>query len=150
MEVNRSAPVLAMAEIMIDAPVPQVWQVLCDIREWPSWNPAVSAVSVYGEYAPGTEFQWKADGVTMISELQEVAPNRRMVWTGRIPGMHATHVWEFAEREGQTYVKSEESAEGLLARLLSCVFSRMLNTALEKALHSLKQECERISEKQGG
>jgi len=134
---------VATAEILIDAPVSLVWQVLCNIREWPSWNPAVSVVSVYGEYEPGTEFQWKADGVTMISQLQEMVPNRRLVWTGRIPGMRAIHAWEFAEREGGTFVKSEESADGLMSRLLSRLIARMLTNALEKALQSLRQECER-------
>lgn len=149
MEINRKAPVVAKAEALIDAPVSLVWQVICDIREWPSWNPAVSSASVYGDYVPGTEFQWTADGVTMISVLQEMSPNKRLLWTGRVPGVRATHAWEFEEREGGTYVKSEESAEGLFARLLSSLFSRMLNNALEKALQSLKQECERQQKELG-
>lgn len=142
MDVNRNAPVRALAETQIDAPVGLVWQVLCDIRAWPSWNPAVSTVSMYGEFETGTEFQWRADGVTMISRLQEIETNRRLLWTGRIPGLRATHVWEFEEREGLTHVRSEECAEGLLARLLSRVLSRMLSAALERALQSLKQVCE--------
>jgi hypothetical protein len=142
-DINRKAPALASAEIEIEAPVARVWEVLTDIREWPSWNPSVSSVSMYGEFQPGTDFHWKADGVMIVSTLQEIEPQRRLLWTGRIPLIRATHLWEFQESEGQTRVKTEECFEGLLARVFSGTFSRMLGTSLEKGLQSLKHECER-------
>lgn len=150
MEVNRKAPVLATVEILIDAPVERVWEVLTDIREWPSWNAAVSAVSMYGEFEPGTEFHWKADGVTIISQLQEIEPHRRLLWTGRMPGIRATHLWWFEQRGGQTYVRNEECFMGLLPRLLSWPFNRMLAASLERGLQSLKQECERRHQQEFG
>jgi hypothetical protein len=143
MEINRKAPVLATAEIGIDAPAALVWEVLSDIREWPSWNRSVSKVSMLGEFEPGTEFHWKIDGVTIVSTLQEIEPHRRLLWTGRLPFIRATHLWLFEERDGRTQVKNEESFEGLLAHLFSGPFTRMLAVSLQKGLQSLKQECER-------
>jgi hypothetical protein len=143
MEINRQAPVLATAEIDIDAPVALVWEVLQDIREWPTWNPSVSTVSVLGEFEPGMEFHWKIDGVTIVSTLQEIEPRRRLLWTGRIPFIRATHLWLFEELDGRTWVKNEESFEGLMARLLRGPLNRMLGASLAQGLESLKQECER-------
>ena len=142
MEINRKAPVNASAETVIDAPVARVWEVLTAIRDWPSWNPAVSSVSMLGEFEPGTEFHWKVDGVMIISTLQEIEAHKRIVWTGRIPFIRAIHVWTFEEREGRTFVRNEESFQGWLAWLLSRPFTRMLDASLEKGLQSLKRECE--------
>lgn len=150
MDINHKAPVVVSGETEINAPTSLVWQVLGDIRGWPSWNPAVSTVSMYGEFEPGAEFQWKADGVTIISCLQDIEPLQRLLWTGRTPGIRAIHVWEFEERNGLTRVRSEESFEGLLVRLLSRFFYRMLNTAMDNALQCLKLECEQRSRKNEG
>lgn len=146
MDINHKAPVIVAGEIEISASVSLVWQVLSDLRDWPSWNPAVSTVSLYGEFEPGTEFQWKADGVTIISCLQDIEPFRRLLWTGKVPGIRAVHVWQFEERNGKTHVRSEESFDGLLVRLLSRLFDRMLETAMDKTLQSFKLECERRKE----
>lgn len=143
MEVNTKAPVLATAEVMIEAPAALVWEVLSDIRNWPDWNPSVSRVSMYGELKPGTDFHWKADGVSIVSALQSVEPNKRLAWTGRSPGIRAIHVWEFEAQQDATRVRTRESFEGLMARLLSGPLSRMLNNSLTDGLRHLKQECER-------
>lgn len=142
MEINRKAPVIASVETVIDAPVERVWEVLTAIRDWPSWNPAVTSVSMLGEFVPGTDFHWKADGVMIISTLQEIDLHQRIVWTGRIPFIRAIHVWTFEERDGKTLVHNDESFQGWLAWLLSGPFTRMLAASLEKGLQSLKRACE--------
>lgn len=120
-----------------------VWGVLSDIRDWPAWNTSVSSVSMYGEFAPQTEFNWKADGVTVVSTLQEIEAPRRLLWTGRMPGIRATHLWLLDEVEGKTRVRTEETFEGLMARLLKGPLHKMLRTSLEKGLQCLKAESER-------
>jgi len=150
MDINPRAPVIVAREIEIGAPSSLVWQVLGDIREWPSWNPAVSTVSMYGEFESGTDFQWKADGVTIISRLQDIIPQRRLLWTGRIPGIRATHLWLLDDQGGKTHVRSEEGYEGIIVRLFSRYFKRMLETSLDKALQSLKLECEKQQQEQDG
>jgi hypothetical protein len=142
-DINDKAPVQASAEIVVDAPVGIVWDVLSDIRNWSEWNPSVSTVSMYGEFAPQTEFHWKADGVMLKSQLQEIEPQQRLVWTGRSPGVRAIHVWEFEEQGERTRVVTRECFEGLLSRLMSGPLTRMLTTSLDKGLQSLKDESER-------
>ena len=145
MDINRKAPAISSAEALIQAPLDVVWSVLTNIREWSRWNPDVEYVDMEGELAPGTEFRWKTSGALIISELQEVEPKRRIVWTGKILGIRAVHVWTFEERSDGILVHTEESFEGVLARLFAKSMRRMLASSLATGMDALKTECERIS-----
>ena len=147
MDINRNAPAIASAEALVRATLDVVWSVQTNFSEWSRWNPEVAYVDMEGPLAPGTEFRWKAGGAAIISELQEVEPRRRIVWTGKILGIRAVHVWIFEERTDGVLVRTEESFDGLLARLFAKSMRRMLATALAKGLGALKTECERISSK---
>ena len=59
--INKDAPVLARAEIEIDADQETVWKILTDFEGWPKWNPDVKQCLAHGELESGTQFQWKAD-----------------------------------------------------------------------------------------
>lgn len=142
MDINRKAPVVAVAELDIDAPRERVWEVLADIRGWPDWNPSVTRVILLDEFAPQSEFHWRFDGVGIVSVLQEVDAPKRLLWSGRSPGIRAIRLWSLEEREGGTRVKTEESFSGFLAWLLSRPLGRLLQQGLNKWLLYLKEECE--------
>lgn len=148
MDINRKAPAIASAEALIRVPLDVVWSVQTNFTEWSRWNPDVEYVEyvdMESPLAPGTEFRWKAAGAAIISELQEVEPKRRIVWTGKILGIRAVHVWTFEEQAEGVLVRTEESFEGLLARLFTKSMRRMLASSLAKGLEALKTECERIN-----
>lgn len=145
MKVNERAPVLAAAEIPVEADRETVWAVIAGIDDWPSWNPDVKEAALYGELAPGARFRWKAGPGTVTSVLQHVDPPREMAWTGTTFGVKAVHVYRLEPRNGKTIARTEESWDGLLARL----FRRSMRKALDKAVHDglrhLKAEAERRS-----
>jgi len=143
MDINRDAPVQEAAEAQVAAPLDLVWEVQSDLVRWPEWNPDVDEVQLLGPFSPGTEFRWKAGGMRIVSELREVQPPRRLAWTGRTLGIHAIHTWSFVESEGRTRVRTEESFEGWLARILPGPLRRTLKSSLEKGLSALAAECER-------
>ena len=145
MDINRQAPAISSTEALIQASLDVVWSVLTNIREWSKWNQDVEYVDMEGPLEPGTEFRWKASGALIISEIQEVELKRRIVWTGKILGIRAVHVWTFEERSDGVLVHTEESFEGVLARLFAKSMRRMLASSLAKGLEALKTECERIS-----
>jgi hypothetical protein len=58
-------------------------------------------------------------------------------------GIRAIHFWWLEPRDGGTFVRTEESYEGLVARLLRRSLQRALDGALENGLRSLKREVER-------
>lgn len=60
MDINRDAPVQAVAEAQVKAPLDVVWGVQSDLSRWPEWNPDVKAVRMLGPLSPGTVFKWKA------------------------------------------------------------------------------------------
>lgn len=144
MDIHRDAPVVASYETFVDAPRSVVWTLQSDLETWPAWNPDVSSLQLNGPRAPGTEFRWKSGGLPIRSILQEVEPERRIGWTGRAPlGIRAVHTWSFEPENGGTLVRTEESFDGLLAKLFAGPMRRMLEGALERGVAALKAEAER-------
>ena len=112
-------------------------------RQWPSWNPDVKSVSVDGPVQPGTVFRWKAGPSTLTSTLQVVNPPSEIAWTGMTMGIKAVHVFRFQASDGGTLARSEESWEGLLARLLKGYSRKTLDKGIRSVLSHLKVEAER-------
>lgn len=63
-------------------------------------------------------------------------------WTGTTIGTSAVHNWTFADRDGSTLVKVEESLEGMLPRLFKRYFQRTLDQGIQTSLEELKQRAE--------
>lgn len=143
MDINRDAPATASAETTIHARLDLVWSVQTDVDHWSRWNPVVTRAELRGPLAPGTTFRWKAGGLPIVSTLREVVPERRLVWTGRALSIRAIHVWTFEAREDGVRVRTQESFDGWLVRLLAGPMRRMLASSLERSLAALKAECER-------
>ena len=143
MEINRDAPATAEGELHIDADPETVFAVISAIDQWPSWNPDVKSVILQGPVQPGTVFRWKAGPSTITSTLQVVDPPREFAWTGRTMGITAVHVFRFQVRDDGTLARSEESWEGLPARLLKGYSRRTLDDGIRNVLSCLKAEAER-------
>jgi hypothetical protein len=131
------------SEAEIAAAPEAVWEVLTAFERWPSWNPDVKSMAVQGPVAPGSVFRWKAGPGTITSTIQRVEPPRQIAWIGRTLGIKAVHVWQLEPRDGRTFVRTEESFEGLLARLLRGSMQKTLDSSLADGLRYLKAEAER-------
>ena len=145
MEINKNAPVVGVAEIKIAATPQTVWEVLTDLRSWPSWNPEVKSMSLDGELAKGSVFRWKAGPGTITSTIQSVEPPRLIAWTGRTFGIKARHAYRLEQRDNETLVQTEESYEGLVSRVLRGTLQKTLDKGLSDGLRCLKTESERRS-----
>lgn len=143
MEVNRNAPVVAADEIDVAASPGAVWDVLTDLESWPRWNPDVKSMSMEGDLAEGSTFRWKAGPATITSTIRRVEPPTVIAWTGTTLGIRAKHVYRLEPRGGATHVHTEESYEGLVARLLRGSLQKTLEKALSDGLRYLKTETER-------
>ena len=66
-----------------------------------------------------------------------------MTWSGKAFGLSAIHVYALEARNGTTLVRTEESYEGLVARLFRGRLQRTLDHALGSGLQHLKVEAER-------
>jgi carbon monoxide dehydrogenase subunit G len=142
-EVNELAPVVGSCEVEVATPPEDAWEVLTAIGRWPSWNPAVKSVTFGGEVGEGATFRWKSGPGTITSTIQDVEPPRRIAWTGTSFGIRAIHVHTFESRAGGTLVRTEESYDGLVARLFRRRLQSVLDATLAGELQHLKAEAER-------
>jgi uncharacterized protein YndB with AHSA1/START domain len=143
MEIAADAPAVARAEVEVAATPEVVWDVLADVAAWPSWNPDVRSALLEGPLAAGTRFRWKAGPGTITSTLQQVEQPHLIAWTGKTLGISAVHVYRLRGQGDTTVVRSEESWDGALVRLVRRRMSRSLQRAIESGLEHLKREAER-------
>lgn len=141
-EINKKVPVIERKEIEIKAPAEVVWQVLTDIERWPAWQENVKSAKLRGAVAEGTDFVWKAGGLTFHSQLHTVEPYKAFGWTGKIMGAFAIHNWKMEADRDRTRVYVEESLEGFFPSLMRKSFQRQLTSGMEKSLLELKRESE--------
>ncbi|HNW61243.1 MAG TPA: SRPBCC family protein [bacterium] len=142
-QVNEKAPAYAMREAYINAPIQLVWSILTDLEKWPEWNDSVKTMDLQGKVAAGTEFRWTAGGLKIRSRIEQVDAPKRIVWSGRTIGIRAMHSWTFTEEKEGTKVRTEESFEGWMVKLLARPMNRSLSDALEQGLAALKKEAEK-------
>jgi hypothetical protein len=141
--INQAALVVATGETEVAASREVVWDVLSGIEQWPNWNPEVKSVSMDVGLSRGAKFRWKAGPGTITSTLQHVEPPRRIAWSGTTFGVDAMHVYALEARDGVTLVRTEESYDGLVARLFRSRLQKALESSLASDLRHLKDEAER-------
>jgi hypothetical protein len=82
---------------------------------------------------------------TITSTIERVEAPRLIAWTGKTLGIKAIHFWYLEARNGKTVVRTEESYDGLVARVFRGSIQKVLDRALETGLRGLKTEVERRS-----
>lgn len=145
MTADRRASLGGSAERIIHASPARVWAVLTDIQRWPEWQPGVTFVSRVAPLGVGTTFRWRANGLTIRSTLRELEPGRCMAWTGRALGMTASHVWTLQPHDEGTYVMTQESLSGWLARFMGWLMPEFVARTLQNGLDALKDRVEEES-----
>jgi uncharacterized protein YndB with AHSA1/START domain len=143
MDADRNAPVFAESSIDIAAPPDVVWAVMAAIDRWPEWNPEVKSAHLEGELSEGATFRWKTGPATITSTLRQVDPPSRIVWTGKTFGIKAIHVWNIEPLGSGARVRTEESWDGLVARMTRRSSQRTVEKALKEGPLHLKAEAER-------
>ncbi len=142
MTINTDAPAVSRREIRIQASPVEVWAVHADINAWSDWNADISASRLHGDLAPGAVFEWKSNGVSVTSTIEEVDPGHRIGWTGRARGAQARHLWVLEKDGDGTIIRTEESIEGWVTRLLRKQVQRSMDASVDAWLQDLKTEVE--------
>jgi hypothetical protein len=65
-----------------------------------------------------------------------------LAWTGRTLGIRAVHFYWLEPRDTKTFVRTAETYEGLVARVLRRSLKKTLDRALDDGLKALKAEAE--------
>ncbi|MCF8371363.1 MAG: SRPBCC family protein [Bacteroidales bacterium] len=137
--VNKDAKAYAKAEILINAPVEKVYEIISDIPAWVQWQSAVSKAKVNGNLKEGVEFTWKANGMKIKSKIHTLVENSAIGWTGTMIWIKAVHNWSFSEEGGKTIVVVEENLSGFGSGLMK----KSLKEGMLKNLNELKENAEK-------
>jgi hypothetical protein len=140
--VNHNAPVIARAEITIQATIVIVWNVLTTINSWPEWQKAITKAQLNGELKEGVRFEWKAGGLRFRSQVHTMQKPTAFGWTGKTIGANAIHNWTMTDHDQTTIVNVEESLQGILPSLFKRSFQNTLQKGMNASLEELKATCE--------
>lgn len=116
---GEQSPVFTRNELFVSVSPDHVWQRLTDAKDWPRWYANAKNVEIDGgdRLAPGRTFHWTTFGVRVHTTVEEFVPNHRLSWSGKGLGSSAYHGWVIEEREGGSFVVTEETQQGLIPGL---------------------------------
>lgn len=143
MRIYKLSPVVASAEVEIEADIELVWKLLSTIDHWPEWNADVRWATIYGALAPGSLFVWKVGHMTITSTISQVYRPHILAWTGRSLGIAASHTWHMESKGEGVLVRTEESWEGPFPLLLPWLAKKLLQGSIESWLQELKAAAEK-------
>jgi hypothetical protein len=136
-------------EILINADISKVWNVLMDFKNYPNWNPFIQ--SIRGEQQVGSKLTVfikppDSNGMTFKPKILVLEPNEEFRWKGKlgIKGIFDGEHYFILEplNIGQTKLTHGEKFSGLLVSLMG----KMLEKTKQGFLlmnESIKRECEK-------
>jgi hypothetical protein len=140
--IDDNAPVTTTCEVVINAPVQRVWEMIASPMGWPDFDPAVHDVTLAAPPAVDSTFTWGKGKSRMKSTFAVLDPGREATWTGVAAWFKVVHRHLLdTTPDGATRVRCEESMSGLMLGLLYS--SAKLQAELMKWLTALKAAAER-------
>ncbi|MFF4388804.1 SRPBCC family protein [Streptomyces sp. NPDC001552] len=143
--IDEAAPVIVRLSTVIDAPLTTVWALHTDVAAWPAWNTDIDRTEVDGPLLPGKSFSWLTHGLDITSTVQELDPEKRIVWGGTVQGIVGIHVWTFEQSEAGVVVHTEESWSGAPVDAETDELGKALHDSLQGWLAHLKNRAERAA-----
>lgn len=117
---------------LINAPLPQVRNVLLDPRALPAWNPAFHTVDGPAQAATGISYPITVRGGLTGTWQYTTIDEQRIDTTWRVPGFHETGTWRLEPQGKGTLVTHEFRHQGPLARLLSNAYRGVAELRLDR------------------
>lgn len=107
-------------DILINAPVPRVWQVLTDFPRWAEWNPTIRSLT--GDLRLGGRLVARihpSQGrpMTFRPRIVALTPGHNFAWLGRlgVPGLFdGRHSFTLTPEGTATRLQNAESFRGVL------------------------------------
>ncbi|WP_214072774.1 SRPBCC family protein [Mucilaginibacter sp. dw_454] len=142
MNINPKAPVITNDEILINAPLIDIWNIHTDISGWSDWNNEITASKIEAPAAIGKTFSWTISGMEITSTISELIPGQKIAWSGTVNGVLGIHVWLLRDMGDGVLVNTAESLEGdpIVEQVDS--YQNDLNKALRTWLENLKKKAE--------
>ncbi len=107
---------IARNELQIAAPRENVWEWLVRPDLWPSFYSNAKFVrhleGPWPRVGLGSRWRWLTFGALITTELVEDEPQSHLAWSASGLGASGHHGWVLEERDGGTYVVTEETQRG--------------------------------------
>jgi hypothetical protein len=145
-----------ITSIDIDAPAPDVWQILVDLGAYATWNPFIT--SAEGLVQAGSRLTLRmqpvgGSAVTLRPTLVEVLEPERLRWRGRlgVPGLFdANHLFTVEPRgTAASRLVQQEHFRGLLVPFFRGSLDRGTLPAFHAMNAALKERAERATAARG-
>ncbi|HEY6849232.1 MAG TPA: SRPBCC family protein [Terracidiphilus sp.] len=136
-------------QFVIEARPGTVWQVLADVEHWHDWTPTIQRIEPLdaGGLRSGARYRVVQPGLQpAVYEVTVCIPDQVFTWVYRLPGGEMVADHRIATRNGQTEVEFSFSSKGLMADVLSMLFSKKIREFVATEAISLKRKCESILE----
>jgi hypothetical protein len=115
--------------VLISSQVKIVWDTFTDLTCWRDWCTVLDDVSASTDrMTKGKSFKFCIRPFDIPIHLQpvveEVIPEKHIVWTGKKLGLSARHEFTFEEKDGGTLIKSKETFSGILISSMHLIFPK--------------------------
>lgn len=133
-------------EVLIDAPIDDVWTVYSDVERWPDWTASVGSVEFVEGHAVavGARARIKQPKLPVaVWEVSAVEPGRSWTWVATGPGVRTTAVHTLEpEGEHKTRVHQTIVQEKFVGAIIGRMYGRLTREYLAMEAAGLKQRCE--------
>ncbi|MFE6486030.1 SRPBCC family protein [Streptomyces sp. NPDC057757] len=142
--VDKSAPVISRAAVLIEAPLRTVWKLHTDIDAWATWIPEITPARMKtpGPLRPGSVFEWSPQNMKVTSTVTTVEPTRCVAWEAPVNGIDGVHLWTFKQVRGGVLATTEESWAGAPVEADIPGNQASLDTGLHDWVNRLKSTAE--------
>ena len=139
-------PIEVRNEIVINAPMERVWDLLSDVEQWPSWYRACRWVLV-DRTGSKVSFKWKAHPVVLRSTVTAAERPRRFAIVADAQGLHADRTFTLRPAADgiSTLVISHETQVGPVAWLGRWYLARRLRSANQMMFEDLARAAGRLA-----
>ncbi len=135
-------------ELIIDAPIAIVWNILMNFDNYPNWNPFIHITgnAEVGHHLENTIFLEGQKPQTFKPKVLEIQQNKTLRWEGNLlikglfDGMHYFQL--DAINQNQTRLVHGEEFKGILVGLILKMIGTSTEEGFNKMNNALKEQCE--------
>lgn len=140
--IDRGAPVVAEAEVLVRAAPADVFAVVTDIPAWPHVYPELRDVVVDGPVAEGVTFRFRTGPGTIDAKVVALGAAERFAIEGRGMGATSRYVFALSPTLGGTRLVAAQSMSGLAVRAARKMLQGIAETSLRDWLEGIKSSVE--------
>jgi len=124
-----------------------VWQVLADVEHWREWTPTVVEIKSLSNTRMTVGARYRVVQPKLrpaVYEVTEYVPNQAFTWVQRLPGGGMIGGHRLSSRDGATEVELSFASKGLVANIVSKMFSKLISDYVATEAKSLKSRCDSL------